>query len=279
MHDGTMTSPPDTPTGTFSAHPVLLEVADGVATVRLNRPEAMNALDTATKGLLVSTLRTIADDVTVRVVVLRGSGRSFCVGQDLKEHIQGLQAGDTELGRTVTAHYNPIATMLATMDKPVIAAINGVAAGAGAAFAMAADFRVMVEDGAINLAFAGIALSCDSGASFWLPRLVGVAKAKELLLFPRNVKAHECLELGLVTQVVPAEQFEATVTALAARLAAGPTLSYGAIRRAVAFSATHDLAEALAHEAVLMSETGASADHRAAVEAFLAKTPAVFHGR
>lgn len=164
--------------------PVLLHVEGGVATVTLNRPEAMNSLDLATKDLLVPTIRQVADDPAVRVVVITGSGRAFCVGQDLKEHIAGLMAGDEGLGVTVVKHYNPIAEMLATMNKPVIAALNGVAAGAGASIAMAADFRIMVEGGGMNLAFAGIALSCDTGSSFWLPRLVGVAKAKELPFSP-----------------------------------------------------------------------------------------------
>jgi 2-(1,2-epoxy-1,2-dihydrophenyl)acetyl-CoA isomerase len=144
---------------------------------------------------------------------------------------------------------------------------------------MAADVRIMVDTAGINLAFAGIALSCDSGSSWWLQRLVGPARAKELLLLPRTVPAAECLELGLVTQVVPAEELASTVNALATTLAAGPTLAYGAIRRAVAFSAGHDLAASLAQEGEYMALTGASADHHAAVEAFLAKERPEFTGR
>jgi 2-(1,2-epoxy-1,2-dihydrophenyl)acetyl-CoA isomerase len=179
----------------------------------------------------------------------------------------------------VPRHYNPIAELLATMNKPVVAAINGVAAGAGAAFALAADLRVMVDTAGMNLAFAGIALSCDSGSSWWLQRLVGPARAKELLLLPRTVPAAECLDLGLVTQVVPAEDFDATVRDLATTLAAGPTLAYGSIRRSIAFSAGHDLAASLAQEAEFMALTGASADHHAAVEAFLAKEQPRFTGQ
>ena len=154
-------------------------------------------------------------------------------------------------------HYNRIVTLLATMNKPVVAALNGVAAGAGASFAFAADVRVIVDTAGINTAFAGIALSCDSGASWTLPRLVGPARAKELLFFPRTVPAAECLALGLVNQVVPAADLEAVVAALARTLADGPTLAYGSIRRAVAASAGQDLAAALAHEAELMTLTGA----------------------
>ena len=258
---------------------VQLQVDGGVATVALNRPDAMNAMDLAMKVRLVEVLEQVAADATVRCVVLTGRGRAFCVGQDLKEHIGSLIRGDEALGTTVVDHYNKVATLLATMNKPVVAALNGVTAGAGASMAFACDFRILVEGAGINLAFAAIALSCDTGSSWWLPRLVGTAKAKELLLMPRTVPSAECLELGLVTKVVPAEQFEATVGELARTLADGPTLAYGSIRRAVAASAGQDLADALAHEAELMTLTGASADHRAAVDAFLAKGKPVFEGR
>jgi 2-(1,2-epoxy-1,2-dihydrophenyl)acetyl-CoA isomerase len=264
---------------TDATAPVVVERDGSVATVRLNRPDAMNALTVATKEALLAALTEVAEDASVRCVVLTGTGRAFCVGQDLREHIGLLQASDPSLWETVPRHYNPIAELLATMNKPVVAALNGVAAGAGAAFAMAADLRVMVDTAGMNLAFAGIALSCDSGSSWWLQRLVGPARAKELLLLPRTVPASECLELGLVTRVVPADELDGTVRELAATLAAGPTLAYGAIRRSVAFSAGHDLASSLAEEAQFMALTGKSADHHAAVEAFLAKTRPEFTGR
>jgi 2-(1,2-epoxy-1,2-dihydrophenyl)acetyl-CoA isomerase len=279
-----MTDTPDTNANTSdestlpSQSPVLVEREGAVATVRLNRPEAMNSLDIATKDALVTALTDVAGDPTVRCVVLTGSGRAFCVGQDLREHVTFLQRDDPALWDTVAKHYNPIVELLATMDKPVIAAVNGVAAGAGAGFALAADFRVLVDTAGFNLAFAGIALSCDSGTSWSLQRIVGPAKAKELLLLPRTVPADECLALGLVTKVVPSEEFEATVRALATTLADGPTLAYGSIRRAVAFSAGHGLVESLAQEGEYMTLTGATADHHAAVAAFLAKEKPVFTG-
>jgi 2-(1,2-epoxy-1,2-dihydrophenyl)acetyl-CoA isomerase len=257
---------------------VLVERDGGVATVRLNRADAMNALDVATKDALLAALQEVADDSSVRCVVLTGSGRAFCVGQDLREHVRLLKSSDPSLWETVPKHYNPIAELLATMNKPVVAAVNGVAAGAGAAFAMAADLRIAVDTAGFNLAFAGIALSCDSGSSWWLQRLVGPARAKELLLLPRTVLADECLSLGLVTEVVPAEAFEARVAEVAHQLAQGPTLAYGSIRRAVAFSAGHPLAESLALEGEYMALTGASADHLAAVDAFLAKEQPRFSG-
>ena len=257
---------------------VLVERDGAVATVRLNRPDAMNSLDVATKQALLVALTDVADDPAVRCVVLTGTGRAFCVGQDLREHVGLLQSDDQSLWETVPRHYNPIAELLATMNKPVVAAINGVAAGAGAAFAMAADVRIMVDTAGINLAFAGIALSCDSGSSWWLQRLVGPARAKELLLLPRTVPASECLELGLVTRTVAAQDFQAAVDEVAHTFAAGPTLAYGSIRRSVAFSAGHDLGASLAQEADFMALTGASSDHRAAVAAFLAKEAPTFTG-
>jgi len=272
-------SGPEPSTSENAPTSVLLDVADAVATVTLNRPDALNALDTELKEQLLAVLQQVADDPGVRCLVLTGSGRAFCVGQDLKEHIRSLSSGPESLATTVTEHYNPIVTLLTTMNKPVIAALNGVAAGAGASFAFAADLRILVDSAGINLAFAAIALSCDSGASWALPRLVGTARAKELLLLPRTIPAPECLALGLVTKVVAAEDLAATVRELATTLAAGPTLAYGSIRRAVAFSASHALDESLAQEAGLMSLTGGSEDHQAAVSAFLAKEKPAFTGR
>ena len=259
---------------------VLLRVVDGVATITLNRPDAMNGLDVATKDLLLATVRQVAGDDEVRCVVLTGSGRAFCVGQDLKEHLAGLR-GDASvpLSDTVEKHYNPIVTAVATMPKPVIAAVNGVAAGAGASLAFAADFRILVDSAGYNTSFAGVALSCDTGASWSLPRLVGRAKAMELLYFPRTIDAAEALELGLATQVVAAADFEQAVGDLAVRLASGPTVAFGSIRRAVARSAGAGLEESLAFEAEMMALTGGTEDHRTAVDAFVAKERPVFHGR
>jgi 2-(1,2-epoxy-1,2-dihydrophenyl)acetyl-CoA isomerase len=260
--------------------PVLLAVADGVATITLNRPAGLNSLDIATKELLRDIVQAVADDEAVRCVVLTGSGRGFCVGQDLKEHIELLRKGDSDaLFTTVERHYNPIVTVLATMPKPVIAAVNGVAAGAGASLALACDMRVLADTAGFNFAFAGVALSCDTGASYHLPRLVGQAKALELLYFPSTIPADEALSLGLANQVVPSAELEGTVTTLAARLAAGPTLAFAAIRQSVAYSSQHSFADSLANEGRMMSSTGSTEDHAAAVAAFVAKEKPVFHGR
>ena len=271
-------STPETGSSPSRSGAVLLDLSDGVATVTFNRPGAMNSLDIATKDLLLATLEQVAEDPAIRCVVLTGTGRAFCVGQDLREHTALLSSRDDSLWSTVPEHYNPIVELLTTMNKPVIAAINGVAAGAGASFAFAADLRIIVDTAGFNLAFAGIALSCDSGASWTLPRLIGTARAKELLMFPRTVPADEALALGMVNRVVSAEELPAVIGELARSLAAGPTLAYGAIRRSVAFAAGHPLSESLAQEAEQMALTGGSHDHASAVAAFIAKERPTFQG-
>ncbi|MGH3498869.1 MAG: enoyl-CoA hydratase-related protein [Nocardioidaceae bacterium] len=254
--------------------------AAGVATITMNRPDAMNGLDTQMKVALRDHILQVAEDPTVRCVVLTGSGRAFCAGQDLKEHVESIGSKPIqEVWSTVSEHFAPMASALATMNKPVVAAVNGVAAGAGASLAFACDFRVVADTAGFNTAFAAIALSCDTGAAWTLPRLVGRARALDLLMQPRTVKADEALSLGLATSVVPADELPAAAAALATRLAAGPTLAYGSIRRAVAFGATHDLASTLEYEGELMALTGASEDHRNAVAAFVAKEKPTFLGR
>jgi 2-(1,2-epoxy-1,2-dihydrophenyl)acetyl-CoA isomerase len=259
--------------------PVLLDVAGGVATITLNRPDAMNSLDVATKESLLAAVTSAAEDPAARCVVLAGTGRAFCVGQDLKEHVELLRSGSSEeLFTTVERHYNPIVTLLATMPKPVVAAVQGVAAGAGASLALACDFRILSERAGFNFAFTGVALSCDTGVSWTLPRLVGKARAMELLYFPSTVSAEDSRALGMATKVVPVDSFDDEVAAFAGRLASGPTVAYGAIRRAVANSAGASFEDAVAFEGEMMTLTGGTADHRAAVDAFLAKEQPTFQG-
>lgn len=264
-----------------SKNPVVTYVVnDGIATITFNRPEGMNSLTLETKVALRDAMHEAAADSAARCVVLTGTGRAFCVGQDLKEHVAGLKGDDTELlSSTVVEHYNPTVTAIASMPKPVIAAVNGVAAGAGASLAFASDFRILKDSAGFNLAFAGIALSCDTGISWTLPRLVGMGKATELLHFPRTIPADEALALGLATTVAPADEFDAAVAGLARKLADGPTLAFASIKRSLAFSASHDLPASLEHEAQKMALTGASSDHLVAVEAFLAKEKPSFEGR
>jgi 2-(1,2-epoxy-1,2-dihydrophenyl)acetyl-CoA isomerase len=258
---------------------VTYDVTEGVATITLTRPAAMNSMTLAAKVALRDAVHAAAADAAVRSVVLTGSGRAFCVGQDLHEHVEQLGDPAADMWRTVPEHYAPIATSLATMPKPVIAAVNGVAAGAGMSFALACDLRIVAESAGFNTAFAGIGLSCDTGASWTLPRLVGQTRAMELLLMPRTVRAAEALELGIATEVVPDHELTARAGALATRLAAGPTMAYASIKRSVAYAATHDLPQALEFEASKMSLTGATSDHAEAVRAFLDKRPPRFEGR
>ena len=215
----------------------------------------------------------------MRCVVLTGAGRAFCVGQDLREHAQRLATEDIEqVWSTVPEHFNPIAETLHGMPKPVIAAVNGVAAGAGASIAFLADLRILSEDAGFNLAFTGVGLSCDTGSSWTLPRLVGTTRAIDLLFRPRTVGRPRRSNSGWRPRWSLAQGFAERVTAVARDLwRRGPTLAYAAIRRAVAFSAGHPLSSP-ALEAEMMQATGSSRDHREAVEAFLAKRPPTFTG-
>ncbi|MGH3476843.1 MAG: enoyl-CoA hydratase/isomerase family protein [Nocardioidaceae bacterium] len=259
---------------------VIYDVADSVATIRLARPDAMNSLTRATKQDLKGAILEASADEQVRCVVVTGSGRAFCVGQDLREHAEALQSRPLEeIWATVPDHYAPIALGLATMPKPVVASVNGVAAGAGASIAFACDFRVAAEGAGFNTAFAGIGLSCDTGISWTLPRLIGRAAAIDLLMRPRMVRAAEAGELGLVTRVVDADELASATEELARQLAAGPTQAYAAIKRSVNYSATHDLDAALDFEGQQMAATGSTQDHRDAVAAFVAKQQPTFNGR
>lgn len=258
---------------------VLYSRDEGVATITLNRPESMNSLDIEAKEALLAALREAAQTPQVRAVILTGRGRGFCVGQDLKEHVELIRAADPAPLRTVTAHYNPIVLTIAGMPKPVIAAVNGMAAGAGASFAFAADFRVAGASAKFLMAFARIGLSVDSGATWTLPRLIGHAKAAELMLLAQPVDAARALALGMVNEVVPDEELQQRAASLAADLAAGPTMAYAAIKAALAFSASNDLAASLANEGDYMASTGGSEDHKTAVQAFVDKTTPTFTGR
>jgi 2-(1,2-epoxy-1,2-dihydrophenyl)acetyl-CoA isomerase len=211
-------------------------------------------------------------------VVLTGAGRAFCVGQDLREHVESLEAGTGSSLSTVREHYNPIATLIVEMPKPVIAAVRGMAAGAGASLAFLADFRVGGPKTAFLMAFANVGLAADTGASWSLPRLVGRAKALELLLFAEPVDAATAHRLGLLTRLVDDdEQVLPTALALATRFAAGPTFAYGQIKRQLAASGT--FAEILELEAEAQAACGQTADHHQATAAFVRKERPTFTGR
>lgn len=258
---------------------LLIERSDGVATLTLNRPDSMNSLSVQLKQALVSAVEELAADESVRAVVLTGTGRGFCVGQDLREHVAMLESGDPAPLSTVTEHYNPIVQGLAGMPKPVIAAVNGMAAGAGAGLAFACDFRITAKTAGFLLAFANVGLTLDSGVSWTLPRLIGAARATSLALLAEPITAEAALEMGLVNAVVEPERLLPAAQELAARLAAGPTAAYAAIKASIAYAASSTLAESLAKEAELQTAMGRTEDHRNATAAFVAKQKPVFTGR
>ncbi|GAA1561842.1 enoyl-CoA hydratase-related protein [Dactylosporangium maewongense] len=256
-----------------------VERNEAVAVVTFNRPEALNALDTATKVALRDTLKELAEDTAVRAVVLAGTGRAFCVGQDLREHVALLESGSDAPLSTVREHYNPIAELVLTMPKPVVAAVRGMAAGAGASLALLADFRIGGPGTGFLMAFANVGLAGDTGVSWTLPRLVGHAKATELLLLAEPVDAPAADRLGLLTRLVDDdEQVLPVALELAARLAAGPTVAYAQIKRQLAAGSSGTLREALEVEAQVQAVCGQTADHKASTAAFVQKQKPVFAG-
>lgn len=254
--------------------------AEGVATVTLNRPESLNSLDVALKLALRSTLDELEVDPSVRAIVLTGAGRAFCVGQDLREHVDSLESGSGATLSTVTEHYNPIVHRLATMPKPVVAAVRGMAAGAGASLALLADFRIGGPKTAFLMAFANVGLAGDTGVSWTLPRLVGHAKATELLMLAEPVGGAEAHRIGLLTTLVEDEEkVLTTAQELAARLAAGPTVAYGAIKHQLLVAEAGTLDDALHCEAIVQASCGITSDHLNATAAFVRKEKPVFTGQ
>ncbi|HEU5418353.1 MAG TPA: enoyl-CoA hydratase-related protein [Streptosporangiaceae bacterium] len=257
----------------------VLRQRDGaVATITINRPAARNALTTETKIALLDALRDCSADEATRAVILTGAGPAFCAGQDLREHAGQLESGAAPLS-TVREHYNPIVMCITGMPKPVIAAVNGVAAGAGAALAFACDFRIAARGASLLMAFSRVGLGADTGASWTLQRLAGPARAAELLMLAEPVDAATALGMGLVNSVVTEEELPGAAASLAARLAAGPTRAYAAIKEALLFGAGHGLHESLAREADLQQMLGQTRDHQEATRAFLRKEQPDFEGR
>ncbi|GIF64909.1 enoyl-CoA hydratase [Asanoa ishikariensis] len=259
---------------------LLVDRTDAVVTLTLNRPEAMNALDVPLKEALRDALAALETDRSCRAVVLAGAGRAFCTGQDLREHVGVLESGTTDSLDTVRRHYNPIASKLGSMPKPVIAAVGGMAAGAGAGLALLADFRIGGPSTSFLMAFANVGLAADTGLSWSLPRLVGHAKAIEMLMLAEQVKADDAHRLGLLTRVVDTDaEVLPAAQELAARLAAGPTVAYAAIKRELSVGDAGTLQDALSAEAQAQSISGATADHRNATAAFVNKQKPTFEGR
>jgi 2-(1,2-epoxy-1,2-dihydrophenyl)acetyl-CoA isomerase len=252
-----------------------LEVSESIATITLDRPDALNALTVAMKDELLKALRSIGRDRSVRAVVLTGAGRAFCAGQDLKER---LQPDASPLAVELRERYNPIIRAMQSLDQPIVGAINGVAAGAGASLAFACDIRIAAEGASFVLAFGRIGLVPDSGATWFLPRLVGPAKAAELALLGDSLSAAEADRLGLVASVVPGDALPTAARAVAVRLAALAPQALALTKRALQRSWSVDLEAALEDEAFRQGVAGATADHAEGLAAFLEKRPPRFTG-
>jgi 2-(1,2-epoxy-1,2-dihydrophenyl)acetyl-CoA isomerase len=255
--------------------PLRVEVADSIATLTLDRPEALNALTAALKRDLLAAIRRIGRDRSVRAVVLTGAGRAFCAGQDLKER---LAPEAPPLSVLLREEYNPIIRAMRSLDQPIVGAINGVAAGAGASLAFACDVRVAAEEASFALAFGRIGLVPDSGATWMLPRLVGPAKAAEMALLGTPLSAADAERFGLVALVVPANALADEARAIATRLAELAPVALAQTKRALERAWSLDLDAALDEEAWRQGIAGATTDHAEGLAAFVGKRPPSFRG-
>jgi 2-(1,2-epoxy-1,2-dihydrophenyl)acetyl-CoA isomerase len=258
----------------------LLEtIEDGVATLTFNRPERMNALSTPIMEGLLHGLPRLAGDPAVRVIVLTGAGRAFCAGGDVKSMAEG---GEQRSAAEATAHLRSrmeVSRILHELPKPTIAMINGPAAGAGLAFALACDLRIAGASARLVTAFVKVGLSGDFGGSFFLTRLVGTAKARELYFTGRPVDAEEALSIGLVNRVVPDDQLGDAAMQLARTLAQGPQIALSLMKRNMNCAESDGLAQLLDMEAANMVQAARTEDHREAARAFVEKRAPVFTGR
>lgn len=255
---------------------ILYELQDGILRVTLNRPERLNAMTDAMRYELIDAFTRAGDDASVRVVVLTGAGRGFCSGADLAAAVESGQPVD--FGHVLRNTYNPLVMRMRCLPKPIIAAVNGVAAGAGMSVALACDLRIAAESASFLQAFVRIGLVPDSGSTWLLPRLVGLTRAMDLMLSGRKVSAQEALAMGLVNQVVSDGEFAGAVANLAHEYASAPTRAIGYIKQAVEFGLNHSLEAALDKEAELQELAGKTADHQEGVAAFLQKRSPQFKG-
>lgn len=251
---------------------LLSEINNGILTLTLNRPETINALTTEMLQALSKALKEAAAP-EVRVVVLQGAGRGFCSGQDLREF-----EGQRIAYKHHLRNYRSVVEGLAGLEKPVLAAIHGAAAGAGLSLALACDLRIAAADAVLTTGFSKIGLIPDAGMNYHLPRMVGYARAFELEVLSERITAEQALALGLVNKVVPVETFAEAVAQLAGGLAQGPTKTYGLIKRALRRSAGASLEEMLEYEALLQEVAGRTEDHQEGVRAFYEKRPPRFQG-
>lgn len=262
-----------------NSSPVLVQQDGAVAIVTMNRPDRHNSLNIDIKVALREALEAVAADDTVRAVILTGSGKSFCVGQDLGEHAAALEHDAATALNTVVEHYNPIVLALTTMPKPVVAAVNGTCVGAGLGFALACDLRVLSSSATLGTAFSAIGLTCDSGLSASLVRAVGEARTKEMVLLGRPFSAEDAVRWGITADVVEAADVLRAATDLAQKLADGPTAAFAASKRVINEASGLTFAESLDLEGREQIALGPTKDHQGAVAAFLAKQKPTFIGR
>jgi 2-(1,2-epoxy-1,2-dihydrophenyl)acetyl-CoA isomerase len=254
---------------------VLRDASEGVLTLTLNRPEALNSFNIEMKEALLAAFKEAARDKSVRVVVLTGAGRAFSAGQDLKER---QQADAADLGTELRLRYNPIVLVMRRLEKPIIGAINGVAAGAGISVALACDMRIASESASFIEVFGRVGLVPDTGSSWFLPRLVGYARAAEMSFTTDPVDASTAERIGLVNRVVPADQLMAEAAALAGKLAKSAPIAMALAKRALNRSLETNLEQALEFEAELQAIAGRSKDYVEGVAAFVEKRPPNFTG-
>lgn len=248
-----------------------------VLTMTLNRPDVLNALNDDMAAEILQVLRGAERDPEVRCIVITGAGRGFCAGQDLKSVAD--ETGTRSLGKHLDKTWNAIVRRIRRIEKPVLAAVNGVAAGAGASLALACDMRIASENARFIQSFIGVGLIPDSGSTFFLPRTVGMGRALELAFTGRPVDAGEADSLGLVNRVVPQDELMDETMDLARRLASAPTRAIGMTKRAMNRAMTSDFEDALQYEAYLQEAAGKTYDHGEGVKAFIEKRPPKFEGR
>ena len=257
---------------------VLIEREGPLVRIILNRPSVLNALNEEMHLALRAALEDAAADDSCRAVLLTGTGRGFCVGQDLGERDPGSGTAIPDLGHTLRTYYNPTIRVITSMHKPVIAAVNGVAAGAGANIALACDIVVATQSARFIQAFSKIGLAPDAGGSWALARLLGAARAKGLALTAQPLDAETAVDWGLIWACYPDDAFADAATKLALSLANGPTIGLGLTKQAIDAAFDNDLDSQLDLEAELQSKAGTSQDYAEGVAAFLAKRPAKFTG-
>jgi 2-(1,2-epoxy-1,2-dihydrophenyl)acetyl-CoA isomerase len=255
---------------------IVYSVDDAVASITLNRPSTLNAFNEAMISESADAFKKAGRDKNVRCILITGSGRAFSSGQDLKD-VQD-RGEEFSIGDHIRGGYNRLILGMVNLEKPIVAAVNGIAAGAGCGVALAADMRIASEFGSFMLAFSRVGLIPDSGTTWMLPRLIGYSRAYEMAITAEKIKAERALDWGLVNQVVPAEQLPEISTAWARMLAEGPTLAFGLTKRAMHRSAGQSIEEALRYESLLQDIVGRSHDREEGVNAFLEKRTPNFRG-